>query len=924
MFSLSKNKFNFSLMFGWAISVLGTTFAQSQTGYLNDGWQMQSSVLVKEEAKIVSTHAFKPEKWYPTKPGRTALNTLIKSGVYPDMYFGMNNFQIPDMSDTFNEKHSLSRFSHLPGKQNPWTSPWWYRTVFSLKSSDAGKTVWLEFDCINYRAEVWLNGQLVADREQVVGIFQRYQFDISNFVVQGDNVLAIKIFPPDHPGEPGTQLEPLKSVRPFENSEIMKDMTMVMSLGYDCFPTVRDRNMGILQDVRIRQTGAVVLRNPFVSTEMRLPKTDQATISVSAELQNVSEHPQKIRLRGKITGAELSFEQSVTLNPQETRIVRIKPFFMQKPKLWFPHGHGEQHLYTLSLEAVDAGGTVVDRQNTRFGVRQITTQLHEYKGGYGRQIYINGKRIFARGGYIQPDAMLEWSQERIKTEFRYYQEAGLNLIYFEDIPNPPDWFLDLCDEYGIMFGNCYFGCYWMQPDTDYPSDLDLLERGAVDLTKRYRNHPSLVLYMCMNEGPTREDVYGIWRNAIQEHDGTRFWIPSASFPDERYDKTVDYYEKHNIAPDWIRQDMPVGMTDFGASYGWIPVEEYFKKVRDDVRWMFMMESGSASLPPIESLRLFLPNIDRKKRNIGQKNSEGVDLFPLDEAWAEHGGNSYYKPYHEALYRLFTAPNDVADYCRKGHILTADQNRAMFEAVQHQMWNITSGFTQWKINSGWPSIQWQIFDWFHRPMVSYYFIKKANRPVHVLWSPLDDSLYVVNHRMETFRGTVYADMYDFNMKKLFSVEQPVAISADASSAIGLKMKRYDDVPEGVYFLKLRLVDMQATPVSDNFYWIPTQEKLAGLEKLPKVTVKHTASYRTEGDETVGTVAITNPTEKLAFFVRAILQKEKDGLEVLPVFWSDNYISLLPGESQTLKVRISTEHLCGQKPVVRLEGWNLKNK
>jgi hypothetical protein len=340
--------------------------------------------------------------------------------------------------------------------------------------------------------------------------------------------------------------------------------------------------------------------------------------------------------------------------------------------------------------------------------------------------------------------------------------------------------------------------------------------------------------------------------------------------------------------------------------------------------MFMMESGSASLPPIESLRLFLPDIDSKKRESSPEESEGTDLFPLDAAWTEHGGNHYYKPYHEAIYRLFNAPNDVADYCRKGHVLTADQHRAMFEAVQHQMWNITSGFTQWKINSGWPSIQWQIFDWFRRPMVSYYFIKRANRPVHVLWSPLDDEVFAVNHRTETFCGMVHADVYDFNMKKLFSVKQPVEISADASSAIGLKMKRYDNVPEGVYFMKLRLVDMQDAPVSDNFYWIPTHEKLTGLEKLPKVTVSQTVAFRVEGDETVGTITIANPTDQLAFFVRAILQKEGDGFEVLPVFWSDNYVNLLPGESQTLEVRISTEHLCGQKPVVRLEGWNLKDK
>jgi len=892
------------LSFALAFVFSSALFAQNQTLDLDDGWHMQSTIVADDDARIISSLGFEPQNWHPTKPGWTVLNTLIKDGVYPHMYFGMNNYLIPDMSDAFNEKHDLTRFSHLPGKQNPWTSPWWFRKTFSLESADAAKASWLEMDCINYRAEIWVNGRMVARRERVVGFFERFQFDISDFVKRGENVLAIKIFPPDNPGEPGTQSEPLGKDRPYNDSDLMKDMTMVMCIGYDCFPTVHDRNMGILQGVRIRQTGAVALRDPFIKTEMRIPKTDQATISVSVELVNAKDTPRTVILRGKIDETRHTFEQSVMLQPKETRIVHVKPFFMQKPKLWFPHGHGEQNLYTASLEVVDKAESVSDAKNVRFGVRQITTELHEYKGGYGRQIYINGKKIFARGGYIQPDAMLEWDRERIATKFRYYKEVGLNLIYFEDIPNPPEWFLDLCDEYGIMFGNCYFACFWMRPDKGFPADVSLVEPAAVDITKRYRNHPSIVLYMCMNEETTREDVYTVWRNAILEHDGTRFWIPSGYFPDE-------YYE---WSPDWIRQDMPVGMNDKGGTYGWMPVGDYFKKVRDDVRWMFNMEQGAASLPPIESLRLFLPDVDSKKRT-----SADDKIFPLDEAWAEHGGNQYYRAYHETLYRLFTAPDDVADYCRKGHVLTSDQHRAMFEAVQYRMWDITSGFTQWKINACWPSIQWQIFDYFHRPMVSYYFIKRANRPVHVLWCALDDQVYVVNHNMTAFQGTVYADVYDFNMKKLFSAALPVNASQEASTEIGLEIPRFADAPEGVYFLKLRLVDNDGAQISDNFYWIPTDEKLTGLEKLPTISPEYSTVFRTEDDETVGTVTAKNPTDKLAFFVRAILEKETDGLEVLPVFWSDNYISLLPGESQTLEVRVPTKHLSGQKPVVRFQVW-----
>jgi len=911
MKGISIMKRIFLLQFALAFVLQYTLFAQNQTLDLDDGWQTQTTILVDADAKTISSRGFSPQNWHPTKPGWTVLNTLIKNGVYPHMYFGLNNDLIPDISDLFNEQHDLARFSHLPDKQNPWSSPWWFHKMFSLENINASGTVWLEMDCINYRAEIWLNGRMVAGPEQVAAFFQRFRFNVTDFVKQGENVLAVKIFPPDHPtapyiyppGEIKTQSVPLFGERQWFG-DMLKDLTMVMTQGYDCFPTVRDRNIGILQEVRIRQTGHVVIRDPFVKTEMRLPKTDQATIMVSAELVNGTDISQKTVLRGRIEGTDLAFEQAVTLNPNETRLVKFKPFFMQKPKLWFPHGHGEQPLYTAALEVVDETEAVSDSQNVRFGVRQITTQLHEYKGYYGRQISINGKRIFCQGGYIQPDAMVEWDRERIEIELRYYKEAGVNLIYYEDVPNPPNWFYDLCDELGMMVGYCHFACLWMSPGTDYPSDLGLLELCAIDLTKRYRNHPCSILYMCMNEGQIREEVYSIWRRVIIENDGTRFWIPSASFADESYEH----------APDWIRQDMPVGMGDVGASWQWLPVEEYFRRAQEDYRWMFMMESCSASLPPIESLRLFLPDIDTKKRNPAEDTP-----FPLDQAWAEHGANQYYYPYHAALYRLFTAPNDVADYCRKGHILTADQHRSMFEAVQHRMWDITSGFTQWKLNSCWPSIQWQIFDWFHRPMVSYYFIKRANRPVHALWSPHDNQVYVVNHKMEAFRGSVHADVYDFNMKKLFSTKQTINASQEASTEIGVEIPRYPDSPEGVYFLKLRLVDNIGAQISDNFYWIPTHESLAGLEKLQEVPLEYSIVFRTEGNETVGTVTVTNPTRQLAFFVRAVLENMADRTEVLPVFWSDNYISLLPGESQILEVRVLTKHISGQIPVIRLQGW-----
>ena len=289
--------------------------------------------------------------------------------------------------------------------------------------------------------------------------------------------------------------------------------------------------------------------------------------------------------------------------------------------------------------------------------------MHERNGHYGRRILVNGQKIFARGGYIQPEALWDWTPERIDAEIRYYAGSNLNLIYFEDVANPPDWLFDACDRYGVMIGQCFYGCAWMQSGSKYPVDIPLVIQCSRDILKRYRNHPSLVMYMASNEGFTREEVYRPWRASVIELDGSRFWVPSNGMP--------------NVAPDkvqpWFRNDMPSGMTDNGGnSYGWAEPADYYRRVRGDPNWMFMVECGSASLPPLSSLAKFIPNLGQVPPG---------STFPLDAAWAHHGANHYYQPYDAAVRRLYGEPATVADYCWKGHLVTADQHRAMFEAVQ---------------------------------------------------------------------------------------------------------------------------------------------------------------------------------------------------------------------------------------------------
>jgi exo-1,4-beta-D-glucosaminidase len=930
------NASRFLLLLACAVAAVAAEKVQpGQRQSLADGWLLKSSVLVPDDGERISTVGYKPQRWLKTSLPSTVLSALVKNGVYPDPRFGLDAFRIPDSSDEFNRKHDLAKFSYLPDKRNPWRDPYWYRTEFTLPAVPAGRHLWLHFNCINYRADVWLNGVLIADRDSMAGMFQRFRFDITPHARPGRNALAVRIHPVDHPGEPDAQLDVFGKSRG-EHKEIERDVTMIETVGYDCMMTVPDRNMGICQEVFLEWTGPVDIRHPFVVTELPLPDTNRATLKVSAELVNATTLPLRGVLRGRVVGTDVSFEQPVALAAHETKLVRVEPnLVMQQPRLWWPVNHGEQHLYELKLEfevrspgfsrsepssakphgKPPKGGTpnLSTERAVKFGVRQITWEMHKLDGWHGRRVMVNGRKIFCRGGYIQPELLLDWDARRIENEIRYFADENTNLIYFEDIPNPPEVFLEACDRHGVMFGNCFYACSWMDRP-GRPEDLGLLERCTVDLVKRYRNHPSLVMYMSMDEGYTRAEVYSMWRRHVGGLDGTRFWIPSGYLADFVNGEATATAEKYAH----FREDLPTGMNDVRPkSYQWQEPAQYFRWVREDRSWMFKMESGSASLPPISSLAKFLPEL-------GARGTNGAP-FPLTANWAHHGANHYYKPYDQALRRLHGEPESVADYCWKGHLVTADQHRAFYEAVNHRMWDITSGFTEWKINSCFPDVQWQNFDYFHKPVISHFFIKRSCEPLHVQMDPIDFAVSVINCRPEPQPGLdVSASVFDLDAKPLWQrtakLDAPANAFREAFAITGLT----NLAP--FVFVKLQLKDAAGRAVSDNFYWLPGQSttNYLALQKLPLVKLNATMRIENAGADKLARVKVTNPTKSIAFFIQLALTKGAGGDEILPVLWSDNYFSLAPGEAREFTAHVANRDLGGKKPTLEVGGWNIETR
>jgi hypothetical protein len=900
---------------------------------LSGDWFIKSSTQVKEGGEIISTENFKPEKWYPAKVPGTVLSNLVKDGVYPDPRVGLNNYKIPDVSDDFNRKYDLAKFSYLDGQINPWKDPYWYRREFKLPDSYKGKNIWLNFDGINYRAEVWINGHKIAGQEKMVGMFQRFVYDVTQYAAAGKvNWLAVKIFQVDHPGipEPGVQFEVFGKTRGLA-IDIFKDETLKFSGGWDCAPVIRDRNMGIYEDVYITATGPVSIEDPFIITDLPLPDTTRADLKISAGLKNVTEkevngvltikisliNTLKFPTYSKFLGgsmADIIIKKEVRLASNQLTEVKFEPgefpaLSVKNPYLWWPNGYGKQYLHNMEM-TFTVDGKTSDIQSRTFGIRKVQNELNKIGNEYGRVFIINGQRVFCKGGWLQPDALLDMDTTRIYNEARLLAMANVNMVASEDAPSPPDVVLDSYDKYGLMCWETFYQCYRMYPgDTltqNNPLDHALALREAEDIIKRYRNHPSLVIWCAANEVTVAEDIYTPLRKYVSDLDGTRPFIPTSSVS----------WDVDKLTP-YIKADLPLGTTDDGdPDYNWNPERFYFDKILEVDKQTFRNELGVASIPVYSSLKKFIPRFS---------NDIKSPIFPLDSVWAEHGAwddNNYaFRAYDNAIRKIYGKPVSVEDYAKKAQYVNANSYRAMFEAANHRMWTITSGVMLWKLNDCWPSVLWQLYDWYLCQNAAYYFAQNAMEPVHIQMNANNNRISVINtlHRnLDSVRISV--EVVNFDMKTIWTSSEILNLEADRYHELFTVPQGHNTTPE--YFVKLKLKRKDGSTLSENTYWMSSlkQPDFSRLSNLEPVSLAMSATTEDKEKEYHINVRLANKTGKLSFFNRLVITKGATGEEVLPSFWDSNFIILFPGEEKIVKAIIAKEDLKGATPFVSIDGNN----
>jgi glycosyl hydrolase family 2/Ig-like domain-containing protein len=884
-------------------------------------FDLQSSAVIKDDGSTISTANYSSSNyWFPVKVPCTVLTGLVANSVYPDPYLGMNNMLIPDASDSFNRQYHLEQYSYLPNEPNPWKKPYWYRTTFSVPSSDNGKSFQLIFKGINYRADVWLNGKQVADSSQMAGMFAEYSFNVSTIIKTGqENALAVKIYPLDVPGLPAhPQLTALGDFygNGGANGDIGKNITMLCSAGWDWIPEVHDRNIGIWQPVYLRTSGQVIIQQVHLITDLpKSPDTTTAKLKLTLSLSNNANHPSNGKLRITITpetfqAPSVIVENSISIVPNGSKNIslsgdEVTKLVFTKPHLWWPNGYGSPDLYRMRIQYVTANG-VSDDTSFLFGIRTVSSQTSNVNGWLRRDFYVNGRRVHLVGGAWVPDMMLNRDSLRNDYELRLCRNANVNLvrIWGGGIGETDD-FYESADRYGLLV----WQDFWVTGDThgefngskDYPPRGDIYVRNIISTILRIRNHPSLLLWTGGNEGHARQELYNAMRDNVAELDGTRPFIPSSS----GFAKLPAGWK--GSWPD----DQQSGVYS-GGPYSWQDAAKYYELANAGKDWVFKDETGIPSQPPYSSLSKIISNL-----------VPDTSLpYPLNNTWGYHdacSGNGHYDTYYKAMKDRYGAPTSIKDFCDKMQLVNADGYRGIFEAAGHKL-NETGGVMLWKLNAAFPSVVWQVYDWYLQPNSGYYFMQRACEPLHVQLN-LDDSMVAVINRgyQPQSNLTVIADVLDINGKSRF--HQTATINSKATTPTEVFSVASSLATEaGVVFVVLYLKDSHGKLISQNVYWMHPKHNYTSMSQMKRteVQVKLVRLSKVKGNYSYR-LQFSNPSNQFAFFINPQLTLK--GEELRPCFWERNYFSLMPHESVTVSVSCPVEKIGDGQPVLIISGWNV---
>lgn len=856
---------------------------------LADGWTLASARQVGDDGAALSRDDRPTAGWHDVRNmPATVLQALSDDGTYPNLYYGRNLLET------------------VP--QDLWRQDWWYRTTFTAPTGYGSQR--LRFPGINYRAQIWLNGHLVAGDREIVGMYVDHVVDVSPWIRPGrPNTLAVRVTPE----------RALQDEDGVELADSWFDWINWNYLGYqgpnknpaNGNSFVADRNAGIWKPVYLEASGSVSLGPATVDTDLPLPATDSARLTIYSTVRNAA--PQRTRgvLRATITRPgrpDVTVEQDVSLGPGETREVRFDPdafdaLRVAHPDLWWPYTMGTPSLYDLRLDFVRYGAAV-DSRSQRFGIREVSQfrdddeRFPELGRGGSFYLTVNGRDFLVRGATYTPDLLYRNDPDREDAILGYTRDLGLNMLRLES-KIPTERFVEQADELGIPLMVGWMCCNqwerWPQWDAE---DFGVAKASLRSQITMLRSHASAFVWANASDGRPPPDVADAYHGILRE----LHW----------QNATVDSVSSYTVGADGERLWDGIQMA---GPYSWRPPTYWFSGEYRAARGASAEQGDNEHIPPFASLRRFIPP-DR--------------LWPINDDWSFHAGsnpdNADLRSIQRAVNRRYGTSSGAEEFTRKAQLAHYESTRAQFESFAALGWAGHKMTIYWMLNNHWPSFFGNLFDYYLRPGGAYFGAKKGLRPLSAVFDSYATGTHdranvtAVNQSPAEVRDVrVRVRVYDLQGRvREDRTSAPLTVpSGGAVPALTLPRVARDS---RVFFVRCELLDATGTPLDENVYWQSQQNDDVGdpnrdtafvlsqasfadmtaLNTMTRVPLEVTARRTTNGaGQQEVAIRLTNPTPRVAFFARAEVTKTRDGDEILPITYDDNYVTVFGGESVELR-------------------------
>jgi len=833
-------------------------------------WKVVSSSNINSNASELSLPGVDTSSWYTIGSKGTLMATLIENNVYNehDLFYSTNLQNI----DT-------AQFQ----------VPWYYRSegIFSNENI-ANYHYTLKTNGISSRADIWLNGKLVADKKTQAGAYTGLEYDVTEKIQANgkDNILLVKVYPTDYNRD--------------------------FALGFvDWNPYPPDNGTGVWRDVELKKTGQVSISSPRVTTRAAL----DGNVDIFVDVKNMDK---KTNANGIVNcavfdpnGIEASTATAgFNMQSGQQKTVSL-PVKINNPKIWWPRQWGDQPLYSVQCNASTSSTTLSDTTpSVRFGIRTVTSTLNTAYND--TTFHVNGERFQVLGAGYTSDMFLRFNEDKLRAQFQYVLAMGLNTVRLEGKQEHP-FLYSLASEMGIMLLAGWECCDkwegWSYNDEGSgakwsDADYTIANHSMTHEAEMMQSHPSMLGFLVGSDFWPDDRATAIYIDALKRNNWATPIIASAS----------QRGSPNALGNGGMRMEGP---------YDWVPPNYWFDPSgRLGSAAGFGSELGAGvGTPELGSLTRFLSNADM--RDLWQAPDKGLYHMSTNTS-------SFYTRtiYNDALWARYGKPSSFKDYLLKAQMMDYEATRAQFEAYLSR-WTAerpATGLVYWMLNNAWPSLHWNLFDYYLHPQGSFFGVQTALKDVqNVVYDYQAKEAVFVDRRSAAHRNgasTVHVDAQLLTLQgtvmweKKANVETKGAEVKKVFSIEGLG-KRNETVllrlllaaPSGISSSSGN--SNTTTPLSRKTYWIaPLPDEmdwdnstwystpvtsfsdLTDLSRVSQADVHATFN----GNK----VSLLNKSSVPAIFLRLNLV-DKDGKDVVPVFWSENYVTLWPGESMDIDVR-----------------------